>query len=222
MTSTPAASAGDAPGTARQPDADPFHPAPGSLRPLPSRVERERWLHRLRLQRQLHDGASLRISALVPQLGVVRNKVPEALPDLHASIEGLQDQVHTALQELREIARAIYPPLLDEAGLGPALREIADRAEVPVRIDVSPVRCGPAAEGAAYFAVTECLGAVGAGAGPIEVGGGREGDVLVLVLSGVPLHLAVGVLDHVCGLDGQVTRSGPEEKGTIKVTIPCA
>jgi len=222
MTSTPAASAGDAPGTARQPDADPSHPAPGSLRPLPSRVERERWLHRLRLQRQLHDGASLRISALVPQLGVVRNKVPEALPDLHASIEGLQDQVHTALQELREIARAIYPPLLDEAGLGPALREIADRAEVPVRIDVSPVRCGPAAEGAAYFAVTECLGAVGAGAGPIEVGGGREGDVLVLVLSGVPLHLAVGVLDHVCGLDGQVTRSGPEEKGTIKVTIPCA
>ena len=222
MTSTPAASAGDSPGATGQPDADPSHPVPDSLRPLPSRAERERWQRRLRLQRQLHDGASLRISALVPQLGVVRNKVPEALPDLHASIEGLQDQLHTALQELREIARAIYPPLLDEAGLGPALREFADRAEVPVRIDVSPVRCGPAAEGAAYFAVTDCLAAVRAGGAPIEVVGGREGDVLVLVLSGVPLRLAVGVLDHVCGLDGQVTPSGPEEKGTIEVRIPCA
>jgi signal transduction histidine kinase len=222
MTSMPAASAGDAPGAAGQPDAEPSHPVSGSLRPLPSRAERERWQRRLRLQRQLHDGASLRISALVPQLGVVRNKVPEALPDLHTSIAGLQDQLHTALQELREIARAIYPPLLDEAGLGPALREFADRAEVPVRIDVSPGRFGPAVEGAAYFAVTNCLGAVRAGGAPIEVVGGREGDVLVLVLSGVPLGLAVGVLDQVCGLDGEVTPSGAEEKGTIEVRIPCA
>jgi signal transduction histidine kinase len=222
MTSTPAASAGDAPGATGQPDADPSYPLPGALQPLPSRAEQERWRRRLRLQRQLHDGASLRISALVPQLGVVRNEVPDTLPDLHASIEGLQDQLHTALQELREIARAIYPPLLDEAGLGPALREFADRAEVPVRIDVGPGRFGPAAEGAAYFAVTDCLGAVHAGGAPIDVVGGREGDVLVLVLSGVPLWLAVGVLDHVSGLDGQVTPSGAEERGTIEVRIPCA
>ncbi|MFW3172969.1 histidine kinase [Geodermatophilus sp. CPCC 206100] len=222
MTSTPAASAGDAPGAAGQPEADPPDPVPVSLRPLPSRAERERWQRRLRLQRQLHDGASLRISALVPQLGVVRNEVPEALPALHASIEGLQDQLHAALQELREIARAIYPPLLDEAGLGPALREFADRAEVPVRIDVGPGRFGSATEGAAYFAVTDCLAAVRAGGAPIEVVGRREGDVLVLVLTGVPLGLAGGVLDHVCGLGGEVTPSGAEERGTIEVRIPCA
>ncbi|MGY1823242.1 sensor histidine kinase [Geodermatophilus sp. SYSU D00079] len=216
----PAASAGDAPGAAGPPDAD--HPVAPALRPVPSRAERERWRRRLHLQRQLHDGASLRISALVPQLGVVRSGVPESRPDLHASIEGLQDQLHAALQELREIARAIYPPLLDEAGLGPALREFADRAEVPVRIDVRPGRFGPAAEGAAYFAVTDCLAAVRAGGAPIEVVGGREGDVLVLVLSGVPLRLAAGVLDQVCGLEGEVTPSGEEERGTIEVRIPCA
>ena len=218
MTSVPAASAGDAPGAAG-PEVDPSHTLPD---PLPSRAERERWQRRLRLQRQLHDGASLRISALVPQLGVVRNRVPEGLPELHASIERLQDQLHAALQELREIARAIYPPLLDEAGLGPALREFADRAEVPVRIDVGPGRFGSAVEGAAYFAVTDCIGAVGAGGAPIEVVGGREGEVLVLVLSGAPPRLAGGVLDHVCALGGQVRTSGTEETGTIEVRIPCA
>jgi hypothetical protein len=221
MTSLPAGSAGDAPGAAG-PEGEHSHSLPGTHRPLPSRAERERWQRRLLLQRQLHDGASLRISALVPQLGVVRNRVPEGLPDLHASIEGLQDQVHAALQELREIARAIYPPLLDEAGLGPALREFADRAEVPVRIDVGPGRFGPAVEGAVYFAVTDCLGAVRAGGAPIEVAGGLEGDDLVLVLSGVPPQLAVRVLDHVGGLDGVVTASGPEDTGTIEVRIPCA
>ena len=73
-----------------------------------------------------------------------------------------------------------------------------------------------------YFAVTDCLGAVRAGGAPIEVAGGLEGDDLVLVLSGVPPRLAVRVLDHVGGLDGVVTTSGPEETGTIEVRIPCA
>ncbi len=221
----PASSAGDSPGVGLQPDADPSSGASGgagALRPLPCRAEREQWQRRLRLQRQLHDGASLRISALVPQLGVVRNRVPAAQPDLDASIEGLQDQLHTVLQELREIARAIYPPLLDEAGLAAALREFADHAEVPVRIDVGPERHGAAVEGAAYFAVTDCLGALRPGGPPIDVSARREGGELVVVLAGVPPRLAPGVLDHVCGLGGQVSAGGDRETGTIEARIPCA
>jgi signal transduction histidine kinase len=185
------------------------------------RAEREHWQRRLRLQRQLHDGASLRISALVPQLGVVRTRVPEAQSDLDASIEGVQDQLHTVLQELREIARAIYPPVLDEAGLGPALRDHAEHLDVCVRIDVGPERFGPAVEGGAYFAVTACLAGLPPGAPPVEVAARRRGDALVLVLSGVPTGLAPDVLDQVHGLGGEVTTTGGPEVGTIEVSIPC-
>ncbi|WP_100500912.1 sensor histidine kinase [Geodermatophilus chilensis] len=211
MTSDPAPPAD---GPTRAPDA-------AADRRLTCRAEREQWQRRLRLQRQLHDGASLRISALVPQLGVVRTRVPDAQPDLDASIEGLQDQLHTVLQELREIARAIYPPVLDEAGLGPALRDHAEHTDVVVRVDVGPERFGPAVEGAAYFAVTGCLAALPPGSPPVEVSARREGDALVLVLSGVPPRSAPVVADQVCGLGGEVTTGGAPEGGTIEARIPC-
>ena len=216
MTSEPAPSADDPPGAAVPPQADPDRPAA-----LAYRAEREQWHRRLRLQRQLHDGASLRISALVPQLGVVRTRVPEARPDLDASIEDLQDELHTVLQELREIARALYPPVLDEAGLGPALRDHAEHLDVPVHVDVGPGRFGPAVEGAAYFAVTECLAALPAGAAPVEVRTRRERDALLLVLSGVPPRLASTVCEYVCGLGGRVDTAGGPELGTIEARIPC-
>jgi signal transduction histidine kinase len=211
MTSDPAPSADDS--TCAPDAAADRHPT--------CRAEREHWQQRLRLQRQLHDGASLRISALVPQLGVVRTRVPEAQPELDASIEGVQDQLHTVLQELREIARAIYPPVLDEAGLGPALRDHTEHLGVDVRVDVGPERFGPAVEGAAYFAVTGCLAGLPPGAPPVAVVARREGDALVLVLSGAPPRSACVVADQVSGLGGEVTTAGPPEGGTIEVRIPC-
>jgi signal transduction histidine kinase len=217
MTPEPALSAEDPPGGAVPPQAEPDR-RPASLA---QRAECEQWYRRLRLQRQLHDGASLRISALVPQLGVVRTRVPEAQPDLDASIQGLQEQLHTVLQELREIARAIYPPVLDEAGLGPALRDHAEHLDVPVHVDVGPERFGPAVEGAAFFAVTACLAALPAGAAPVEVSARRERDTLLVVLSGVPPRLAGVVCEHVCGLGGRIDTSGGPELGTIEARIPC-
>lgn len=216
MTSEPAPSVDDPPGTAVPPQDDPDRSAA-----LTCRAERDHWYRRLRLQRQLHDGASLRISALVPQLGVVRTRVPEARPDLDASIEGLQDQLHTVLQELREIARAIYPPVLDEAGLGPALRDHAEHVDVPVHVDVGPDRFGPAVEGAAFFAVTDCLAALPVGAGPVGVSARRERDELLVVLTGVPPRLASAVCEYVCGLGGRVHTTGDPELGTIEARIPC-
>jgi len=217
MTSEPAPSADDPPSPALPPQADADRSAA-----LGCRADRDQWYRRLRLQRQLHDGASLRISALVPQLGVVRTQVPDAQPDLDASIQKLQDQLHTVLQELREIARAIYPPVLDEAGLGPALRDHAEHTDVPVQVDVGPERFGPAVEGAAYFAVLACLAVLPPGSPPVEVHARHEDDALVLVLSGVPPRLAPAVLDQVWGLGGEVTATGGPEVGTIEARIPCA
>lgn len=218
MTSEPAPPADGPPGAAEPPqDADRPDPVPPAYN-----AERDQWHRRLRLQRQLHDGASLRISALVPQLGVVRNRVPAARPDLDASISDLQDQLHTVLQELREIARAIYPPVLDEAGLGPALRDHAEHLDLAVCVDVGTERLGPAVEGAAYFAVADSLAALPPGRPPVWVRGRREGDTFLLVLSGVPPRLAPVVGEYVWGVGGRVDTCGDPERGTIEARMPCA
>jgi signal transduction histidine kinase len=203
------------------PQADHTTRLPAPARDARLRAEREQWLRRRRLERQLHDGAALRISALTLQLGLFRHRVPAAEPDLHASIDGLQDELHAVLQELRDVAGKIYPPLLDEAGLGPALREVADRIETPVRVEAPDDRFGPAAEGAAYFAVSECLTAVTPGSPGIDVHVRREDGLLVLDVVGVDLRHADAMLDVVRRLGGTIDVTGEPEAGTITARIPC-
>jgi len=58
---------------------------------------RRQWLGRRALERQLHDGAALRISALALRLGLLRHTVPDAGPDLRTAVEDLQDELHLVL-----------------------------------------------------------------------------------------------------------------------------
>lgn len=213
MTLEPAHRAGDAPRTPLERGTDQLARA--------RRSERDQWLQRRRLERQLHDGAALRISALALQLGLVRHQVLDGEPGVHEAIDGLQDELHAALQELRDVAGQIYPPLLDEAGLGPALGEAAERIDTAVGLDVADGRFGPAAEGAAYFAVTRCLGSLGAGAAPVRVRARRDGDVLVVGVEGVDARLAEPMFDQVLCLGGTVEVAGGPDAGTITARIPC-
>lgn len=168
----------------------------------------DQWLRRQRLERQLHDGAALRLSALSLQLGVLHHRAHGAGCGWPESISELQDELHTALQELREVAANIYPPVLDEAGLAEALRELAAQTDVSMTVTTSttsttspgpagdhpPVtapaavttsarakgapRFGPAAEAAAYFAVRSCVTALPAAA-PVQVDIGSEPEPAV-------------------------------------------
>lgn len=62
-----------------------------------------------------------------------------------------------ALEELRAVAGQIYPPLLHEAGFGPALRELVTARGPDVDLDVTADRPEPAVEGAVSFALVDCL-----------------------------------------------------------------
>src|SRR5262249_44354963 len=120
-------------GSPHSTDGQPREPAIRTLR----QKQEDQWLRRRLLQRQLHDGAALRISALSLRLGLIQHR---GLPGGHAvrdCIGELQDELHTVLEELRAVATEIYPPLLDEAGLGPALREAADRLRQPLTVEAS-------------------------------------------------------------------------------------
>jgi hypothetical protein len=195
------------------------------------------WRDRRALERRLHDGAALRISALALRLGLLRHALARGDDEFDAAVEALQDELHLVLQELRDVEGRLYPPLLDEAGLGPALREAAARCPVPVRVDAVDERFGPAAEGAAYFALLGCLpqphGGTDGGlngvvdgrgdgytdghtlGGPVNVVVRRDGGALVLLVTGVAACHAASVHDGVRLLGGTVAVG--DSVGTVAV-----
>ena len=112
---------------------------------------------RRRIERNLHDGAQQQLIALAIQLGLLAeladdpNLVRQAIPDLKA-------QLSTALDDLRALARGIYPPLLAEQGLVMALRAQAARSPVPVVLDADQVGRYPQdTESTVYFCTLEAL-----------------------------------------------------------------
>lgn len=194
------------------------------------RSAQRQWTRRRDLERQLHDGAALRISALSLRLGLLRHRRPDDEQELQDTIDSLQSELHEVLQELRQVAGNLYPPLLDEVGLGPALREVADRSAVPVRIDAPDERFGAAAEGAAYFTLLGCLTGATNRSTPeqpngqeavqvIDVTIRRDGDALVVVVDGVDTCHAAAIHDGVRLLGGTAAVGAG---ALITVRIPCA
>lgn len=113
---------------------------------------------RRRIERDLHDGAQQHLVALSVNLRLARDMVEET-PE--AAVEML-DQLHTmvkeTVQELRNLAHGIYPPLLAESGLPAALRAAAARNPLTVIVDAATSdRFAPDVEAAVYFSCLEAL-----------------------------------------------------------------
>jgi signal transduction histidine kinase len=181
----------------------------------------EHWNRRRDLERQLHDGPALRLAALSMRLGLLAQKLGAGAGELQRDVEDLQGQLHTVLQELRVIADQIYPPLLQEAGLGPALRELVDDVPVNVRVHAVDDRFDTTAEGVAYFAVVKMLEGLGSDAHSVDVTVRRDAGCLALDLSNVDTGRANTVRDHIQWVGGVVEIVAGQTVGTIKVRIPC-
>ncbi len=132
----------------------------GELRASRARIVETAGAERRRLERNLHDGAQQHLLALsydirLARAGAAADGDTAAQMTLATAIEETQG----ALQELRELAHGIYPAVLAEAGLAPALATLADTAPLPVQILRAGDRRYPApVEAAAYFAVAEAIG----------------------------------------------------------------
>jgi signal transduction histidine kinase len=115
-----------------------------------------------RVERDLHDGAQIRLATLAMHLGMAREKLADDPdpPDVAAARE-LVDAAHReakdALAELRDLARGIHPPVLDN-GLADALATMAASSAIPVELTSDiPERPTPAIETIAYFCAAELL-----------------------------------------------------------------
>jgi len=110
---------------------------------------------RISIERDLHDGAQQRLVALRFQLQQLTDRVdkdPEARELANAAV----DEVGAAIEELRELANGIYPPVLEAGGLEAALGAVARRSPTRIDLDLAQVgRQGAVVESAVYFTALE-------------------------------------------------------------------
>jgi signal transduction histidine kinase len=189
---------------------------------------------RRRIERDLHDGAQQRLTALAMDLGRARVKLgsdPDAAREL---VEQAHEDAKLALAELRNLARGIHPAILTDRGLDAALSALAAQSPVPVEISVELDERPPVAiESTAYFVVAESLvnAAKHAAAQRLRVRVWRHGDTVVVEVwdDGVGgAHLEPGgglegLTTRVATVDGRLSISSPDGgPTTVRAELPCA
>ena len=185
-----------------------------------------------RIERDLHDGTQARLVALAMNLGQAKEDLssddPVAAARAKALIEGAHQQTKETLTELRDLARGIHPPILDN-GLESALTSLGARSPIRVSLGLDlPRRPSMTAETITYFAVAELLtnAVKHSGASAISVRVRPRGDQIVFSvadngrggamlgggsgLDGVQRRLATvdGTLDMDSPLGGPTTATG--------------
>ena len=111
------------------------------------------------LERDLHDGAQQQLVALKVKLGLARTiATREGAVELAARLGETSTIADLAVDTLRDVARGIYPPLLESEGLPAALSAQARRAELSVTVlDRATRRYPREVEATAYFCAVEAL-----------------------------------------------------------------
>jgi signal transduction histidine kinase/ketosteroid isomerase-like protein len=188
---------------------------------------------RRRIERDLHDGAQQRLVSLALQLrGSVQASPRADTHQLTAQMDLVADGLTGVLEELREIARGLHPAALAEGGLRTALKALARRSAVPVRLDVRVDRRLPEPiELAAYYVVSEALtnAAKHASAALIDIDVTADAGTLRVCVrddgrGGADLTRGsglVGLTDRVEALGGRLTLHSPPEAGTtMQIALP--
>jgi 2TM domain len=165
------------------------------------------------------------------QLGLAKRRMAkgEDAADLVAAADA---ELQAAIVELRDLARGIHPAVLTDRGLAPALRDVANRATVPVELGALPDdRLAGPVEAAAYFTVSEALTNVAryaqasvarvdviAGGGQLAIEVADDGVGGALEGGGSGLR---GLADRLGALGGQLQVISPPGDGTrLLASIP--
>jgi signal transduction histidine kinase len=189
---------------------------------------------RRRLERNIHDGAQQQLVALAVKIRLARTIAGRDLEKAQSLLDELQGEAQDALENLRDLARGIYPPLLADQGLAAALQAQARKVPFPVRVEPNGVGRYPAdAEATAYFCVLEALqnAAKYADASSATVRLGRDDSNLVFSVTDdgrgfdpattPPGSGLQNMADRVEALGGRIEISSrPGEGTTITGSIP--
>jgi two-component system NarL family sensor kinase len=182
------------------------------------------------LERDLHDGAQAQLVALRLRVGALQ---VQADPGLRAELDTLAGEIDATVTTLRDLARGLHPPVLDQDGIVAALNAHVRYLPTPVTVTGAGLgRYDPAVESTVYFC---CLEAV-----QNAVRHGRARTVTVELSADEGLEFAVrddgsgfdtarssdgsglgNIADRVAALDGELTvRSSPGQGTVVTGRIP--
>jgi signal transduction histidine kinase len=187
-----------------------------------------------KLERNIHDGAQQQLVALAVKQRIAASLVGKNDERLRSMLEALQSETNKALEDLRDLARGIYPPLLADKGLAAALEGQARKFPLPVHVDADEVgRYSQETEAAVYFSCLEALQNVAKyaeattatvqlaqsnGTLTFEVSDDGRGFDSAIVGSGTGLQ---GIADRLAALGGELgVSSAPGHGTTITGRIP--
>jgi signal transduction histidine kinase len=179
---------------------------------------------RRRIERDLHDGAQQRLVSLALRLRSAQQRFADQ-PEVAAEFATAVEALTAILENLREISHGLHPAILSKSGLAAALKTLARRSAVPVRLDITLDRRLPdAVEVAAYYVVCEALANAvkHAVASTIDVAAHAEDDTLLISVrdDGVGGASAArgsgitGLRDRVEALGGTLEILSVPEQGT--------
>jgi signal transduction histidine kinase len=185
------------------------------------------------LERNLHDGAQQHLVTASLALGLARAQLARGdLSEVDHSLLEATQQLKDGLGELRDLARGLYPAILSRAGLEAALATLAERAPLPVDLNVElSGRRAPIVESTVYYVVSEALVNVAkhADAGRAAVRAHEEDSRLEIEIEDDGRGGAIaspgsglrGLQDRVETMGGSLTLESPAGEGTrIHVELP--
>jgi signal transduction histidine kinase len=189
---------------------------------------------RRRLERNIHDGAQQQLVALAVKARLARSLAERDPAKTVKLLEGLEAETQDALENLRDLARGIYPPLLADQGLAAAVGAQGRKVPVPMALHADGVgRLPRDVEAAAYFSILEALQNVAKyadatrvtvrmaavdGSLTFEVEDDGRGFSPVMASLGTGLQ---GIADRLTALDGAVeVRSSPGSGTTVAGRVP--
>ncbi|MCP2337216.1 sensor histidine kinase [Actinomadura rupiterrae] len=185
-----------------------------------------------RIERDLHDGAQVRLVAVTIRLAMLKETLPpDAPPEVREQVDAAHEEARAAIAELRELVRGIHPPVLDK-GLDAALATLGARS--PVRAELAtdlPERPPAEIESMAYFCAAELLAnaAKHADASLLKIDATLGEGRLVLRVTddgrgGAEVREGgglAGLADRVATVDGEMTVYSPPGGPTaVTVTLP--
>ena len=165
---------------------------------------------RRRIERDLHDGAQQRLVGLRIQLELAAQRVRRVMPGESDALLELGGSVEETIDEVRSLARGVYPAVLAEQGLEEALRGAARRAPLATGVTAKGVRrWSPEIETTVYFACVEAL------QNAIKHAGGASG--IAIVLEGVDGRLRFEVRDDGPGFTVNGNGNGHRGAGLVNM-----
>lgn len=132
----------------------------GELDASRARIVHAQDSERRRIERRLHDGIQQDLVALVAKLRLARNRLGRG-GDIDSVLTEVQDDAYRVIDELREVAHGIHPPVLTDQGLVAAVTSRARRMPIPVSVHIEDsldrVRFALDIEESAFYLVSEAL-----------------------------------------------------------------